>query len=161
MRRQILASPRQIGQHLEFFRQYDCVGKPFYLKGIRMSTTPLAQSIDHIADKATESAEHGLMATQHAANGALNMLADKVLEIRNQAAPMLENTNDLAKDYLHQGMNSVRNASHQLTDAAANARNGAAGYIKEEPVKALLIAAATGAALMALVSLISHSHRKN
>jgi hypothetical protein len=31
------------------------------------------------------------------------------------------------------------------------------GYIKDEPVKAMLIAAATGAALMALVGLVSRS----
>ncbi len=125
-----------------------------------MSNTPIAQTIDDLADKATSSADHALFATQHAANGALNMLADKVLEIRNQAEPVLANANGQVKDYLHQGMDSVRHASHQLTDAALHARDGATGYVKEEPLKALLIAAATGAALMALVSLISQSHRK-
>ena len=126
-----------------------------------MSATPINQSIDTIADKATESVEHGLTAAHDATNGALNMLADKVLEIRNQAAPMLDKTNGLAKDYLNQGLESLRNASHLMTDAAINARNGATGYVKDEPLKALLIAAATGAALMALVNLISHNHGKH
>ena len=126
-----------------------------------MSDTPLAQTIDTLADKATGTAEHALMATQHAANEALSMLADKVLEIRNQAVPLVTSANGQAKDYLHQGMDSVRHATHQLTDAALHARDGASGYVKEEPLKALLIAAATGAALMALVSLIGQTHRKN
>ena len=125
-----------------------------------MSDTPLAQTIDTLADKATGSAEQALMATQHAANEALNMLADKVLEIRAQAVPVVANANGQVQDYLRQGMDSVRHASQQLTDAAAHARNGATGYVKDEPLKALLIAAATGAALMALVSLISQPHRK-
>ncbi len=125
-----------------------------------MSTTPIAQTIDSLADKATGSADNAMFATQHAANGALNMLADKVLEIRNQAEPMLANANGQAKDYLHQGIDSVRHASQQLAGAALHARDGATSYVKEEPLKAILIAAATGAALMALVSLISQSHRK-
>ena len=125
-----------------------------------MSDTPLAKTIDTLADKATGSAEQALMATQHAANEALNMLADKVLEIRNQAVPLVANANGQAHDYLRQGMDSVRNTSQQLASAALHTRNGATGYIQEEPLKALLIAAATGAALMALVSLISQPHRK-
>jgi hypothetical protein len=46
-----------------------------------------------------------------------------------------------------------------LRDKALRASDNTVGYIKDEPVKAMLIAAATGAALMALVSLITRSHR--
>ena len=39
------------------------------------------------------------------------------------------------------------------------AQDTTVGYIKDEPVKSMLIAAATGAALMALVSMMSRSGR--
>jgi len=54
-------------------------------------------------------------------------------------------------------MDSVRDTSHQLRVKAEHASDNTVRYIQHEPVKALLMAAATGAALMALVSLISRS----
>lgn len=110
-------------------------------------------------DKMANTAEHAIQATQHAANGALDSLSGSVQGIRNQAGPLLANVTGQANALLHSGRDAVRNATHQVTDAAAHARDGAVSYVKEEPVKALLIAAATGAALMALVSMMSHSRR--
>nr|MDP2190402.1 hypothetical protein [Rhodoferax sp.] len=55
------------------------------------------------------------------------------------------------------GVDSVRETSQQLRDKAQQASATTVNYVKHEPVKAILIAAATGAALMALISLISHS----
>ncbi|HSN79372.1 MAG TPA: hypothetical protein VLR44_03230, partial [Rhodoferax sp.] len=54
-------------------------------------------------------------------------------------------------------MGSVRDTSHQLRVKAEHASDNTVRYIQHEPVKAILMAAATGAALMALVSLISRS----
>ena len=44
----------------------------------------------------------------------------------------------------------------QSTQRAADS---AVGYVKDEPIKAMLIAAATGALLMGLVALLSRSSR--
>ncbi len=51
----------------------------------------------------------------------------------------------------------VRHTSQQLRAKAEHASDNTVHYIQHEPVKAMLMAAATGAALMALVSLISRS----
>jgi hypothetical protein len=51
----------------------------------------------------------------------------------------------------------VRERSGQLRDKAALLSDTTAGRIRDEPLKAMLIAAATGAALMALLVLISRS----
>jgi ElaB/YqjD/DUF883 family membrane-anchored ribosome-binding protein len=42
----------------------------------------------------------------------------------------------------------------QVRDQAMRASDGTLNYIKDEPVKAMLIAAAAGAALMALLGLL-------
>lgn len=55
-------------------------------------------------------------------------------------------------------LEGVRNTSHQIRVKAEHASDHTARYIQHEPVKAMLMAAATGAALMALVSLMSR-HR--
>ena len=54
-------------------------------------------------------------------------------------------------------LDSVRDSSRQLRNKAQHASDSTVRYIRDDPVKAVLIAAATGAALMALVSLVSHS----
>lgn len=58
-------------------------------------------------------------------------------------------------------MDGVRDSSHQLRVKAEHVSDNTVHYIRHEPVKAMLIAAATGAALMALVSLISRSRSHN
>lgn len=122
-----------------------------------MSIVNPSQETSKFADKMASSAEHAIQATQHATNGALDSLSGSVQGLRNQAGPLLANVSEQASALLNTGRDAVRNASHQVTDAALHARDGAVSYVREEPVKALLIAAATGAALMALVNMMNHS----
>lgn len=110
-----------------------------------------------LTDKFADSAQHALSAAQSTANNALDGLSGNVQEMRNYAGPLIANAQSHAHDLLQSGRDSVRNASHQLTDAARHARDGTVSYVKEEPVKSMLIAAATGAALMALVGMMSRS----
>ncbi len=51
----------------------------------------------------------------------------------------------------------LRGSSQQLRDQAAKASEMAVAYAREEPLKALLIAAATGAVLMGVLSMMSGS----
>jgi len=55
------------------------------------------------------------------------------------------------------GMEAVRDTSQQLRERAQMATDTTVGYIKDEPIKAMLIAAATGALLMGLVSMMGRS----
>jgi ElaB/YqjD/DUF883 family membrane-anchored ribosome-binding protein len=59
---------------------------------------------------------------------------------------------------LDRGVERVRETTQQVRDGALRASDSTVGYIRNEPVKSVLMAAATGAALMALVSLLSRSH---
>ena len=51
----------------------------------------------------------------------------------------------------------IAQSADQALKCTQHATANTVSYIKHEPVKAMLIAAATGAALMALASLVSHS----
>ena len=88
------------------------------------------------AERVVQKAEVALENAQRAASGAL----------------------DGAAHALDQGLGYVREASHQLRDRSQRASQGAATAIRHDPVKSVLIAAATGAALMALVSLLTRRH---
>lgn len=110
-----------------------------------------------LADQAAHSAEQAIKSTQRVANEALNNLAGSVQDMRHQTAPMLNRATEQVSELAQLGVDSVREASQQLRDKALRASDNTVNYIKDEPVKALLIAAATGAALMAMVSLMSRS----
>ena len=58
-------------------------------------------------------------------------------------------------------VDAVRDGTQQLRDKALRVSDTTVNYVKEEPVKAMLIAAATGAALMALVNLMSGSRHRS
>ena len=79
----------------------------------------------------------------------------------DQATALRQRASDEAADLAHRGAQAVRDRTQHLRETAENASHRTLGYIKDEPVKSMLIAAATGAALMALLSLVnSNRHRR-
>jgi ElaB/YqjD/DUF883 family membrane-anchored ribosome-binding protein len=119
---------------------------------------PLSQtSGNDIADQAAQSADGAIKSTQRFANDTLNNLSDKVQEVRDQAAPVLNRVAEKAETLARRGLDAVKDGSQQVREKALRASDSTVAYIKDEPVKAILIAAATGAALMALISLMTRS----
>jgi ElaB/YqjD/DUF883 family membrane-anchored ribosome-binding protein len=120
-----------------------------------MTTSPPIYPTNTLADDAAQSADQAIKSTQRMANDALDQLAGSVQDMRHQAAPMLDRASEQASAMAQRGMDAVRDGSQQLRDKALHATDGTVNYIKGEPVKAMLIAAATGAALMAMLSLMT------
>ncbi len=100
------------------------------------------------------------MSNYQASDTARNLL-DRAAATADQALDGLSNqAHNLQQDASHlgqKGMQAMRDGTHQLRDSAQRASDGTLEYVKAEPVKSLLIAAATGAALMALIGLMSRS----
>ena len=86
-------------------------------------------STNDLADKAAESADAAIRSARQKAHDALDGLSNTMQSVKDQASATLEK--------LRPQLDSV------------------ASYAKEEPTKALLIAAATGAGVMALVALMA------
>jgi ElaB/YqjD/DUF883 family membrane-anchored ribosome-binding protein len=114
-----------------------------------------------LIDQASHSADQAIRATQQAANHAVDSAGNALQDLRHQTTPILERASEQVSAMAHRGMDSVRETSHQLRVKAEHASDTTVGYIRQEPVKAVLIAAATGAALMALVSLVARSRDRN
>lgn len=55
----------------------------------------------------------------------------------------------------HRGVDSVRDTSHLLRVKAEHASDSTVNYVKDEPIKSVLIAAAVAATLVALVALVN------
>ena len=113
-----------------------------------------------LMDDAVQTADLAIKSTQQAANDALENLTQALQALSHQATPALERAGEQASSMAHRSLDSLRQTSHQLRARAEHASENTVNYIRHEPVKSVLIAAATGAALMALVSLVSHARSR-
>lgn len=80
-------------------------------------------------------------------------------EAINQIEPAVARLTSQAETLARRGMNAVRDSASNMRERATTVGDSTVRYVKDEPVKAILIAAAAGAALMALASLISSARR--
>jgi ElaB/YqjD/DUF883 family membrane-anchored ribosome-binding protein len=122
-----------------------------------MFNNKLAEQTSHLADQATASADSVIKSTQRVANDTLDHLASTVHDLRAQAAPLLNRASEQASALLQQSKEAVQDGSAKVRAQAQRASDSTLGYIKDEPVKAVLIAAVVGAALTALVHLAGRS----
>lgn len=90
-----------------------------------------------------------------------NNLADSSTNLINQTTHAADQALKATQHLANSAIDSVRDTSHQLRVKAGHASESTVNYIKHEPVKSILIAAATGAVLMALISLFSSSRHRN
>jgi ElaB/YqjD/DUF883 family membrane-anchored ribosome-binding protein len=93
------------------------------------------------------------------------MFAAKSLEssprLVEQAAPLLTRATEQASALAQRGVDAVLDGSQHLRERALRVSDSTVNYIRDEPVKAVLIAAAAGAALMAMVSLLGGSRNRD
>jgi ElaB/YqjD/DUF883 family membrane-anchored ribosome-binding protein len=97
-------------------------------------TTP-RQDVSDLTNKAADNLRSGLRSTQDTTNAAFDRLSDTLDSAREQVAPALD----------------------RMTERAIQLSDTTASRIRDEPLKAMLIAAATGAALMALVTMVGRA----
>jgi len=123
------------------------------------TTKPFGQSTGSLADQAAQNADSAISSSKRVANEALDTLSDKVQDVKDQAAPVLNRVASKAEELARRSADVMRDSSAQIKERAQRASYATVGYIKDEPVKSMLIAAATGAALMALISMMNRSGR--
>lgn len=79
-------------------------------------------------------------------------------DLQQQISPLLARAGEQASAMAQRGVDAVRDRSLQVREQALRASDNTLNYIKDEPVKAVLIAAAAGAVLMALIGLLRRSN---
>lgn len=75
----------------------------------------------------------------------------------NQVTPMLDHAAEEANALAQRGLQVAQSTAQQLREKTADVGDATVRYIQTQPFKSVLIAAATGAALMALVSWMGRS----
>ncbi len=125
-----------------------------------MNTDTLSNQ-PRLSDPKVHANEHGINSAGPLPGTALDGLTAVAHDLRAQAAPLLARATEQAGALAQRGVDSVRDTSLRLRERAHQASDRTLDYIRAEPVKATLIAAATGAALMALVALLSRSRERS
>lgn len=110
---------------------------------------------------ATRSAELAVDQLDGAAQQAHDQLAAKAHSAVNATKPVMERWAKDAESIARRGLDSARDTSRHLRERAAQASDSTVNYIKDEPVKAMLIAAAAGAALVTVISLLTRSRQRD
>lgn len=118
---------------------------------------PADPTASTVADQAAGKADQAIRSTQRLANDALEGLSESVNSASSRVSPLINRATEQASALAQRSMDAMRQTSQQLRDKASQASDATASYIRNDPIKSVLIAAATGAALMALVGLLSRS----
>jgi ElaB/YqjD/DUF883 family membrane-anchored ribosome-binding protein len=110
-----------------------------------------------LADQAADKVQGGIRDAKHAAKQAGATLSNKVDELQQDAAPAVNKAFDRVRSIGRQSMDAVGDAAQRTRDAASYASDSVVAYTRENPVKALLIAAASGALLLSLINVLKSS----
>ena len=114
-----------------------------------------------LVESATDSAQMAVDQIDKAAQDVHQSLANGAHKAINGAKPVMERLAKDAESIARRGLDSARDTSRQLRERAAQASDTTVKYIQDEPVKAMLIAAAAGAALVTVISLLSRSRHRD
>ncbi len=120
---------------------------------------PLSPS--NLADRSLVSTDQAIRSTQRMANEALDDMAATAHDLRERAAPVVERAAERASAVIHHGVDAVRERSNQLSDSAHRVADGTRSWVREEPVTSLLIAAAAGAVVVALLTAMGRTASRN
>jgi ElaB/YqjD/DUF883 family membrane-anchored ribosome-binding protein len=125
-----------------------------FIPGDIMNTTgnDLAKHGQDLADKAAGKVQSGIESARQAGAAASDKVSGVVETARSQAGPSIKKASDQAQALVGQGIDTAKAAAQQVRDSAAQASESIVSYTKENPVKAILIAAASGALLVTLLN---------
>lgn len=117
----------------------------------------VAKSVEHSAEQVGQRADEALQTARRAADGAIDALQHKVDDINDTVPGALGRAAARVDEITRRGIERARDTGAHLREEATRAGDRTVAYIKDEPVKSVLIAAATGAAVAALVTLLARS----
>jgi ElaB/YqjD/DUF883 family membrane-anchored ribosome-binding protein len=114
---------------------------------------PVGEQVQNAAQAAGEA----LSATQRAAGEVGRSLQAGIDDLRERVPGALSRVAGQAEELTRHGVDRAREATHIARDRAARAGDQTVAYIRDEPVKAMLVAAAAGALTAVLLGWMNRS----
>jgi hypothetical protein len=121
------------------------------------ATSSFAKTGQALADKAADKAQSGIRIAQDTAKDAGDLLSGKLQDVRSEAGTVVNRGQRRVQSATKHGLDAITEMAAQARDVASNASDSIVGYTKKNPVKALAIAAASGAVLYAAIKALSPS----
>ncbi len=90
----------------------------------------------------------------HAGADLATAIADNLKEVEQGVAPALQHLVEQASDLTRAGLDAMHTGSTHLHEQARRSGDRTLDYIRHEPVKAVLLAAAAGALTVAVIDLL-------
>ena len=94
-------------------------------------------------------------------NSTAHRLSDGVEQLRDSTSSALSQAATRANELSHRGLDLAREAAGHARDRASELRDGAAKRVQADPMKAMLTAAAVGAATALLVQWLRQPRRSH
>ncbi len=114
---------------------------------------------DGLINQAVATAEAAVESTQRAADHAMDSLSHSLQAARQHVVPALHDVGEKASTLARHGMEAVRDTSRMVSHNAQKATDNTVAYIREEPVKAILVTAVIAAGLISIFRLFARPSR--
>ncbi|MFN3493779.1 MAG: hypothetical protein ACK40L_04655 [Hydrogenophaga sp.] len=118
-----------------------------------------ADAATELGHRAALGADQALAATQRTASEATGALSDSADTLHTQTSSALTRAAAQAEALSREGLERARRATEAAREQAQRMGDQTVGYIKDEPVKAVAIAAGVGAAAALLVGWLGRGRR--
>jgi ElaB/YqjD/DUF883 family membrane-anchored ribosome-binding protein len=115
------------------------------------TASAMSDGIDHLSNRV----DRGVDQAQHLATNAMQAMTKQVGDVRDQTASAVSHAAHQAQDMAHRGLDRARTAVGHARDSAVELRDQTARRVQADPMKAVLIAAAAGAATALLLQWVS------
>lgn len=123
------------------------------------SPLPSESPAEELADQAASHATTAVKGTRRIANDALDSLESGIDSVRQSVPNAFGRAAAQVEEITRRGLNRAKDASTSLREQMLNASDRTVHYIKNEPVKSVLVAAAAGATMALLVDWAMRSRR--
>ena len=117
----------------------------------------LGQKTRALADTTTQKVQSGIRSAEEFVSDATDAVSQAARGVQIDAAPHIRNSAHRAKSTAQRAIDAASDITQEMRDRAVDTSDSIVEYTKQNPVKALAIAAASGALLyMAIKSLRSY-----
>lgn len=118
---------------------------------------PLSTDASQAIDSAAQAADRAIRGSQRITEQAFDQLSHGVESARASVGPALDGMANDSAELARRGTDAVTDAARRVRDQAVQLRQTTRGYIEQQPLQAMLIAMAAGAALVLLANLLASS----
>jgi ElaB/YqjD/DUF883 family membrane-anchored ribosome-binding protein len=117
--------------------------------------SPTAKTPSQLADEVRQTANDAVETTRAYAQNAVNSMGEKVHDLRRDAAPNAEQLAARVQQAVQRGLDAASHTGTRAQRGFEHAADATSRYIADQPMRSVLLAAAAGAALTALIVMAS------